>query len=84
MTVFKIVLMISICAILLYGLFFLLPEKLRLLNKYGMHLANQDLIKMAKDGNVEIQSFYRKSKIFLAALLSNGVLLSLIHELTRK
>jgi hypothetical protein len=62
----------------------LFPEKLKLLQKYGMNNTNDDLIELAKQGNNDVQKLLRKSRITLSVALVSGILLVLINHFSRR
>jgi hypothetical protein len=83
MTTIKHILLAITILCFFYGLLVMLPEKFALLKKYGFDKANQDLIKMAKEGNEEVAKYYRKSKIYALIFIASGTLLVIIHQLTK-
>lgn len=75
----KFALLILVILMFLWGIFMMLPEKIRILRKYGPHKTNGDLIKMAAEGNEELRRFYKKSKIYLVLFLFAAVSLTFIN-----
>ena len=83
-TYVKLLLLLVLVCSLLYGGLVLFPQKLRLLRRVGMEKTNDDLIKLAKSGDVEAAELFRKSRRFLWIALPAGVALSLLQGLTKK
>jgi hypothetical protein len=82
-TFIKLLLLILLISLFVYGLAVLLPKKLALVKKYGADKSNQDLIALAKQGNEDLAQFYKQSKIYLLLLLSCSGVLSVLHQLTK-
>ena len=62
MKISTIILLISF----IYGLIFCLPKKISLLKKYNWDLANLQIMKMAKEGDLEAKKLHRATIISLA------------------
>lgn len=83
MIIIKVILLMVIIGLFIYGLTVMLPMKISLAKKYGLDKNNQDLINIAKSGNEELMRFYKKSKLFLLFSVISGVALVIIHQITR-
>lgn len=77
------ILLATAIASFIYGLFVMLPEKLKLARKYGPNTTNSDLIALAKKGEADVFAFNRKSKIFGCVFGGSVMSLVLINQFTR-
>jgi hypothetical protein len=66
-----------------YGLFVMLPTKMKLGRKHGLHMTNADFIRLANEGDAEIAAFYKKSKIFGLVFAGSAMLTVLLNHLTK-
>lgn len=66
-----------------YGLFVMLPTKIRLGHKHGFDKTNDDFIRLAKQGEPEVAAFYKKSKIYGLVFVISAMLTVLLNHLTK-
>jgi hypothetical protein len=57
---------------MLYSVFILFPEKLKLIKKYGGHLTSADFIDMSKRGHEDVKDLVVKTKYVLVVLIVSG------------
>ncbi len=66
-----------------YGLFVMLPTKIKLAQKHGFDKTNVDFIRLAKQGDPEVAAFYKKSKIFGFVFAGSAMLTVLLNHLMK-
>lgn len=80
----KVGLLCLLAACFLYGVAFLFPRKLRLLQRVGLNKGNADLIALARSGDSEAAALHRDTKRLLWVAIPTVLLLAIVNGITRR
>lgn len=67
-----------------WGVFWLLPRKLKIFKRLGSHLTADQLIQKAKEGDIEIQRLVKDTKIFMIVGLTFFMVFGIIKYMVSK